>query len=72
MDKLHYIDHKQDELREVEYTRDRAISVAPIFYSNKRDGLIALKSHIEMRVQKGVCSLIDIEKELAAYRSDKI
>lgn len=65
MDKLHYIDHKQDELREVEYTRDRAISVAPIFYSNKRDGLIALKNILEAKMQGCVCKIMEIERELS-------
>lgn len=65
MDKLYYLDLKQDELRSVEYTRDRATSVSPIFYSSRRDGLIALKSALELKMQGCVCKIMEIERELA-------
>ena len=65
MDKLHYIDHKQDEVRTVESTRDRLLSTSPIFYTSKRTALVALKDVIEAKMQGCVCKIMEIEKQLA-------
>ena len=62
---LFYVDIKQDTVRELEYTRQRALSVSPIFYQSRKEALMALKVRIEAKVQDGVDKLMSIERELA-------
>lgn len=66
MDDLYYL-HK-DTVKTVPYSRDRALSVSPIFYPTKRQALIELKHRIEAKVQDGVEKLMSIEKELAEVK----
>jgi len=63
--KLHYIDVKNDTLREIEYNRSRAMSVSPIFYTDRVAGLVALKDRCEERANHYVCKISEIEREIA-------
>lgn len=65
MDKLYYIDYKRDAVQDIEYTRSRALSVSPIFYTNKVKALIALKERCEERANHYTCRIMDIEREIA-------
>ena len=59
--KLFYV--HGDEIREVPWTKNRAKSVSPLFYTTRRQALVDLKEIIEQRVQNGVCQIMEIEKE---------
>ena len=61
--KLFYV--HGDEIREVPWTKNRAKSVSPLFYTTRRQALVDLKEIIEQRVQNGVCQIMEIEKEIA-------
>ena len=69
MDKLYYIDIKNDAVREIEYSRARAMSVSPIFYTDKRKALIALKDRCEERANHYTCRIMDIEREIANVKA---
>ena len=53
------------EVRTVTYTRDRAMSVSPLFFEHKRDAIAQLKSIITTRVNLDIKRLMALEKELA-------
>ena len=61
--KLFYV--HGDEIREVPWTKNRAKSVSPLFYTTRRAALVDLKEIIEQRVQNGVCQIMALERELA-------
>jgi len=69
---LHYIDIKRDELISVPYNRSRAMSVSPLFYENRVAGLIALKELITDRINGNICKIMEIEKEIARIKNQKI
>lgn len=64
MDDLYYIDIA-NHVRQTEYSRDKMLSVSPIFFTSKRTALIAAKDRIESDVQRGFNRIREIEKELA-------
>ena len=61
--KLFYV--HGDEIREVPWTKNRAKSVSPLFYTTRRQALVDLKEIITERINVGVCQIFEIERELA-------
>lgn len=47
------------------YTRDKAMSVAPIFFEHKSDALKQLKAIITTRVNEDVKRLMELERDLS-------
>lgn len=64
MDKLFYIDTQANSIREVIYTRDRAMAVAPMFYNNRKDALVVLKEKRTKDANDAFVDIMKIEREL--------
>jgi hypothetical protein len=71
MDKLFYIDVKNDAVLTTEYNRARAMSVSPIFYNDKVKALMALKDRCEERANHYTCRLMQIEMDIAKEKSER-
>lgn len=65
MDRLHYICRQTDTVKDVESTRDRQMNVSGMFYRTRRDALVDLKEILTQRINTGICSIMEIERELA-------
>lgn len=63
--KLFYVCKATDSVKDLPWTKNRAKSVSPLFYTTRRQALVDLKEIIEQRVQNGVCQIMEIEKEIA-------
>ena len=63
--KLFYVCKATDSVKDLPWTKNRAKSVSPLFYTTRRQALVDLKEIIEQRVQNGVCQIMELERELA-------
>lgn len=63
--KLFYVCKATDTVKDLPWTKNRAKSVSPLFYTTRRQALVDLKEIIEQRVQNGVCQIMELERELA-------
>lgn len=63
--KLFYVCKATDSVKDLPWTKNRAKSVSPLFYTTRRQALVDLKEIIEQRVQNGVCQIMALERELA-------
>ena len=63
--KLFYVCKATDTVKDLPWTKNRAKSVSPLFYTTRRAALVDLKEIIEQRVQNGVCQIMALERELA-------
>lgn len=61
---LYYVDLAAGEVVEMEYTRDRATSVSPIFHAKKIDTLRILEQDLERRYYAALHRLRLVRKEL--------
>lgn len=66
---LHYICRNTFTVKDLPWTENRANSISEIFYPTRREALIKLKDVIEQRINVGICSLRDIELELAMSKN---
>ena len=63
--KLFYVCKATDTVKDLPWTKNRAKSVSPLFYTTRHAALVDLKEIIEQRVQNGVCQIMELERELA-------
>jgi len=63
--KLFYVCKATDTVKDLPWTKNRAKSVSPLFYTTRRQALVDLKLLLEQRVQQGVCRIMEIEQEIA-------
>ena len=60
---LYYAD--TPDIQTLPYTRDRAMSVSPLFYATRKEALVVVKRELEVKAQKIVKRMIEIEFEIA-------
>lgn len=63
---LYYINNT-DNIIEVPYTRDRAMSLSPIFYESNRAALLALQKKLHARIAEANTVLETIDEELCEH-----
>ena len=63
--KLFYVCKATDTVKDLPWTKNRAKSVSPLFYTTRRQALVDLKEIITERINVGVCQIFEIERELA-------
>jgi hypothetical protein len=66
--KLYYVDRIRNEVIEVEETRDRLLSVSPIFYTRRIYALRELERHIERSYYEMLSRLRCVRREMASER----